>query len=139
LSQPGHVFASKKEVEQATSCFLEAWAIHGFHDGKKITCHFGVSGKKKKPSQIAPGMNPHEPAGVEILALHCHVLGACQVLSLQFAANRLFGNQQGQFVSCHNYLNDLSNLILCHQGKVLFLEPCQVPRTTRMTVANPSH
>jgi hypothetical protein len=50
LFPPGRVFASNKQVEQAASRFLEAWAVHGVHDGKKIMCHFGVSGKKKRPS-----------------------------------------------------------------------------------------
>ena len=57
LFPPGCVFASNKQVEQAASRFLEAWAVHSVHDGKKIMCHFGVSFKKKAASKkIDDGM-----------------------------------------------------------------------------------
>jgi hypothetical protein len=57
---PGHVFTSNKQVEQAAYRFLEAWAVHGVHDEKNIMCHFGVPGKKKRPTLIAPGIKPRE-------------------------------------------------------------------------------
>ena len=47
LFPPGRVFASNKQLEQTAFRFLEAWAVRGVHDGKKIMCHFGVSFKKK--------------------------------------------------------------------------------------------
>jgi hypothetical protein len=60
LFPPGRIFASNKQVEQAACRFLEAWAIHAVHDGKKIMCHYGVSSRKKKPSRVAPGLTPRE-------------------------------------------------------------------------------
>jgi hypothetical protein len=60
LFYPGSIFASNKQVEQATFRFLEAWAVYGVHDGKKIMCHYGVSSKKKKPSRTEEGLNPRE-------------------------------------------------------------------------------
>jgi hypothetical protein len=52
--------ASNKQVEQAACQFLEAWAIHGIHDGKEMLCHYGVSSRKKKPSTVEPGLIPHQ-------------------------------------------------------------------------------
>ncbi len=60
LFPTGRIFASNKQVEQAACRFLEAWAIHAVHDGKKIMCHYGVSSRKKRPSQVAPGLTPRE-------------------------------------------------------------------------------
>jgi hypothetical protein len=42
------VFASEKQIEQAADMFMDAWACCKAHDVKKITCHYGLSSKKKK-------------------------------------------------------------------------------------------
>jgi hypothetical protein len=62
LFPTGRIFVSNKQVEQAACQFLEAWAIHAIHDGKKIMCHYGVSSWKKKASTAAPGLTPREMA-----------------------------------------------------------------------------
>ncbi len=51
LFPTGRIFASNKQVEQAACRFLQAWAIHAVHDGKKIMCHYGVP-------TVAPGLTP---------------------------------------------------------------------------------
>jgi hypothetical protein len=44
------VFASEKQIEQASAMFLDAWSIVKAHNGKKIICHYGLSTKKTKPT-----------------------------------------------------------------------------------------
>jgi hypothetical protein len=47
-----HIFASEKQIEQGADMFMDAWACHKVHDGKKIMCHYGLSSKKKKVSKV---------------------------------------------------------------------------------------
>ena len=54
LFPTGRIFASDKQIEQASELFLDSWAIVKSHEGKKIMCHFGVSSKKKVVSIIDP-------------------------------------------------------------------------------------
>jgi hypothetical protein len=71
LFHPGHIFASNKQVEQAACQFLEVWAIHAVHDGRKIMCHYGVSSRKKKPSRVASGLTPREMPATRKEATQC--------------------------------------------------------------------
>ncbi len=61
------IFASDKQIEQASEMFLDSWAIVKAHEGKKIICHFGVSTKKKKVSVIDPLLQREHPSQKDLL------------------------------------------------------------------------
>jgi hypothetical protein len=42
-----HIFASKKQIEQAADMLMDAWACHKAHDGKKVMIYYRLSSKKK--------------------------------------------------------------------------------------------
>jgi hypothetical protein len=46
------MFASEKQVEQAASMFLDAWAVVKAHNGKKIICHYGLNTQKNAQSSV---------------------------------------------------------------------------------------
>ena len=56
LFAPGRKFASSRQLTQVAKLFLDAWAVNGTSQGKKIVCHYhkGVN-RKTGPRDESPG------------------------------------------------------------------------------------
>jgi hypothetical protein len=68
LFPPGRVFASFTQLVQASKLFLDAWAIQKVHQSKKITCHYGNTGKS--PS-YHPNVSKQRKQKVSLKAQDC--------------------------------------------------------------------
>jgi hypothetical protein len=58
LFAPGHKVASSRQLTQVAKLFLDAWAMDGTSQGKKIVCHYhkGVN-RKTVPRDEPPGLS----------------------------------------------------------------------------------
>jgi hypothetical protein len=54
LFAPGSKFASPRELTQVAKRFLDAWAVNGTSQGKKIVCHYHKGVNRKTASRDEP-------------------------------------------------------------------------------------